>query len=62
MGTFSRTILRKTARTNMEKGGFTQINKKKIDKETGKKYSKFSRNWRTYAPRKVEETEETTEE
>ena len=58
MGTFSRTILRKAARTNMEKGGFTQINKKKIDKETGKKYSTFSRNWRTYAPHKVDEPTE----
>ena len=49
MGTFSRTIRRKIARTNMEKAGKTQINKKKFDKETKETYSFFSRNWRTFA-------------
>lgn len=57
MGTFSRTILRKSARTSMEKEGITHINKKKYDAETGKPYSFFSLHWRTYAPHKVEEEE-----
>ena len=48
MGTFSRTIRRKIARTNMEKAGKTQINKKKYDAATDKTYSFFSRNWRAF--------------
>ena len=54
MGTFSRTILRKAARTKMEKAGMTQINKKKHDSE-GRVYSTFSTNWREFAPHKTEE-------
>lgn len=58
MGTFSRTILRKAARTKMEKAGITQINKKRCDSE-GRVYSTFSENWREFAPHKVEaETED----
>lgn len=57
MGTFARTILRKAARTNMEKAGMTQINKKRYDSE-GKVYSTFSANWREFAPHKVEEDKE----
>ena len=49
MGTFSRTIRRKIARTNMEKAGKTQINKKKYDAEADKTYSFFSRSWRAFA-------------
>ena len=49
MGTFSRTIRRKIARTAMEKAGKTQINKKKYDKETKETYSFFSKNWRIFA-------------
>ena len=59
MGTFSRTILRKSARTNMEKVGKTHINKKHRSPETDKVYSYFSLHWRTYAPHKVEEESET---
>ncbi len=54
MGTFSRTILRKAARTKMEKANMTQLNKKRYDSE-GKVYSTFSANWREFAPHKVEE-------
>lgn len=54
MGTFSRTILRKAARTKMEKAGMTQINKKKHDSK-GRVYSTFSTNWREFAPHKTEE-------
>ena len=61
MGTFSRTILRKAARTNMEKAGMTQIRKKKYNKEKDETYSTFSKNWREFAPHKVDETEETEE-
>ena len=57
MGTFSRTILRKAARTKMEKAGMTQINKKRHDSE-GRVYSTFSENWREFAPHKIEETED----
>ncbi len=57
MGTFSRTILRKAARTKMEKAGITQINKKRRDSE-GNVYSTFSENWREFAPRKAEEDKE----
>lgn len=57
MGTFSRTILRKAARTNMEKEGMTRLNKKRYTPE-GKVYSTFSASWRKFAPHKVEETEE----
>ena len=60
MGTFSRTILRKAARTKMEKAGMTQINKKKRDSED-RVYSTFSKNWREFAPHKVEEEEEDAE-
>ena len=56
MGTFSRTILRKAARTKMEKAGMTQLNKKRHDSE-GKVDSTFSTNWKEFAPHKVEETE-----
>lgn len=56
MGTFSRTILRKAARTNMEKAGMTQINKKRHTPE-GKVYSTFSVSWRKFAPHKVEDAE-----
>lgn len=55
MGTFSRTILRKAARTNMEKESKTQINKKKYNPETDKVTSFFSENWRAYAPHKVQD-------
>lgn len=48
MGTFSRTIQRQTARAKMEKAGLTQIRKKKVDSDTGKTYSLFSRNWRSF--------------
>jgi hypothetical protein len=54
MGTFSRTILRKAARTKMEKAGITQINKKRHDSE-GRVYSTFSENWREFAPHKAED-------
>lgn len=57
MGTFSRTILRKAARTKMEKASMTQLNKKRRDSE-GRVYSTFSTNWREFAPHKVEETED----
>ena len=57
MGTFSRTILRKAARTNMEKNGMTRLNKKRHTSE-GKVYSTFSASWREFAPHKVEENEE----
>ena len=53
MGTFSRTILRKAARANMENEGKTQINKKKYKTKSGKAYSYFSKNWREFAPHKV---------
>lgn len=56
MGTFSRTILRKAARTKMEKAGMTQINKKRHDAE-GRVYSTFSENWREFAPHKTEDKE-----
>lgn len=56
MGTFSRTILRKTARTKMEKAGITRLNKKKCDSD-GRVYSTFSENWREFAPHKVEDKE-----
>lgn len=56
MGTFSRTILRKAARTKMEKAGMTQINKKRRDSE-GRVYSTFSENWREFAPHKAEDKE-----
>ena len=52
MGTFSRTILRKSARTAMEKEGITRINKRKRDPETDKTYSFFSLHWRDFAPHK----------
>ena len=58
MGTFSRTILRKAARTKMEKAGITQMNKRRFKTETGETYSFFSKNWREFAPHKVEEAEE----
>ena len=57
MGTFSRTILRKAARTNMEKAGMTQINKKRHDSE-GRVYSTFAENLREFAPHKAEEDKE----
>lgn len=57
MGTFSRTILRKAARTKMEKAGITQINKKRYNTETDETYSFFSKNWREFAPHKVEDAE-----
>lgn len=56
MGTFSRTILRKAARTNMEKAGITRLNKKRHNSE-GRVYSTFSENWREFAPRKAEDKE-----
>ena len=56
MGTFSRTILRKAARTKMEKAGITQLNKKRHDSE-GRVYSTFSVSWRKFAPHKVEDAE-----
>ena len=52
MGTFSRTIRRKIARTAMETEGVKQINKKKYDKETKETYSFFSKNWRAFSPAK----------
>ena len=60
MGTFSRTILRKSARTNMEKNGMTRLNKKRHTPE-GKVYSTFSTSWREFAPHKVEDKGEDTE-
>lgn len=57
MGTFSRTILRKAARTKMEKAGMTQLNKKRHSSE-GEVYSTFSSSWREFTPHKVEETED----
>ncbi len=57
MGAFSRTILRHAAKVNMEKEGITQINKKKRDSDTDKKYSFFSENWRAYIPHFEEEEE-----
>lgn len=57
MGTFSRTILRKAARTNMEKEGMTRLNKKRYT-PGGKAYSTFSVSWRKFAPHKVETEEE----
>jgi hypothetical protein len=56
MGTFSRTILRKAARTNMEKAGMTRLNKKRRD-ENDNVYSTFSASWRKFAPQKTEDAE-----
>lgn len=56
MGTFSRTILRKAARTKMEKAGITRLNKKRRDSD-GRVYSTFSENWREFAPHKDEDKE-----
>lgn len=61
MGTFSRTILRKAARTKMEKAGITQLNKKRHNSD-GEVYSTFSSSWREFAPYKAEETETKDEE
>ena len=60
MGTFSRTILRKAARTKMEQAGMTRLNKKRHDSE-GRVYSTFSENWREFAPHKVEDKGEDVE-
>ena len=48
MGTFSRTIRRKIARTNMENAGIKQMNKKKYKSDDGT-YSFFSKHWRGFA-------------
>ena len=48
MSSVIRTIQRQTARAKMEKAGLTQIRKKKVDPDTGKTYSLFSRNWRSF--------------
>ena len=61
MSTFSRTILRQIARTNMEKDGMTQINKKRHTSE-GEIYSTFSASWRDFASRKIEKAEDKVEE
>ena len=57
MSSFSRTILRHIARTNMEKAGMTQIRKRKRDPVTDKKYSVFSESWRTYTTSDEEDEE-----
>lgn len=43
-----RSIRRRTARTNMEKAGHTQVAKKKRNPLTGKPYTFFSENWRKF--------------
>lgn len=57
MSSFSRTILRHIARTNMEKAGMTQIRKRKRDPVTDKKYSVFSESWRVYTTSDEEDEE-----
>lgn len=43
-----RSIRRRTARTNMEKAGHTQVAKKKRNPLTGEPYTYFSENWRKF--------------
>jgi len=62
MSSMTRSILRYAARARMEEAGKTHIRKKKYNTTTGKKYSLFSKDWKAYAPHKVEEKAETETE
>lgn len=48
MSSISRSIARRTARSNMERSGVTKVAKKKRNPLTGETYSYFQENWKKY--------------